>query len=54
LEKYARFGYSYEVTQDEKKALQYAGTVFLALPAEALLKALQSGVLLEVFCEQDH
>jgi len=42
------------ITQDEKKALQYAGTVFLALPAEALLKALQSGVLLEVHCEQDH
>lgn len=42
------------ITQDEKKALQYAGTVFLTLPAEALLKALQSGVLLEVHCEQDH
>ncbi|MCL2892592.1 type II toxin-antitoxin system RelE/ParE family toxin [Brenneria tiliae] len=42
------------ITQDEKKALQYAGKVFLELSAEALLKALQSGVLLEVHCEQDH
>ncbi|PWC19031.1 type II toxin-antitoxin system RelE/ParE family toxin [Brenneria corticis] len=42
------------ITQDEKKALQYAGKVFLELSAEALLKALQSGVLLEVHCEQDY
>lgn len=42
------------ITQDEKKALQFAGKVFLELPAEALSKALQSGVLLEVHCEQDH
>lgn len=42
------------ITQDEKKALQFAGKVFLDLPAEALLKALQSGVLMEVDCEQDH
>lgn len=42
------------ITQDEKKALQFAGKVFLELPAEALLKALQSGVLQEVHCEQDH
>ena len=42
------------ITQEEKKALQYAGKVFLELTAEALLKALQSGVLLEVHCEQDH
>lgn len=42
------------ITQVEKKALQYAGKVFLDLSAEALSKALQSGVLLEVHCEQDH
>lgn len=42
------------VTQDEKKALQFAGKVFLELSAEALAKALQSGVLMEVHCEQDH
>jgi hypothetical protein len=42
------------ITQDEKKALQFAGKVFLDLSAEALSKALQSGVLLEVHCEQDH
>lgn len=41
------------ITQDEKKALQFAGKVFLELSAEALSKALQSGVLLEVHCEQD-
>ena len=39
------------ITQDEKKALQYAGKVFLELSAEALSKALQAGVLLEVHCE---
>lgn len=42
------------ITQEEKKALQFAGKVFLDLSAEALLKALQSGVLFEVHCEQDH
>jgi hypothetical protein len=42
------------ITQDEQKALQFAGRVFLELPAEALVKALQAGVLLEVHCEQDH
>lgn len=42
------------ITQDEKKTLQFAGKVFLDLSAEALSKALQSGVLLEVHCEQDH
>ncbi|TAM61747.1 MAG: type II toxin-antitoxin system RelE/ParE family toxin [Rhodanobacter sp.] len=42
------------ITQGEKKALQYAGKVFLDLSAEALSKALQSGVLVEVHCEQDH
>jgi len=43
------------ITQDERKALQYAGKVFLELSAEALSKALQAGVLLEVRCgEQNH
>ncbi|MFA5663879.1 type II toxin-antitoxin system RelE/ParE family toxin [Castellaniella sp.] len=42
------------ITQDEKRALQFAGKVFLDLSTGALSKALQSGVLLEVYCEQDH
>ncbi len=42
------------ITQDEKKALQYAGKVFLELSADALVMALQAGVLLEVHCEQNH
>ena len=42
------------ITQDEKRALQYAGKVLLDLTAEALSKALQTGVLMEVHCEQDH
>lgn len=42
------------ITQDEKKALQFAGKAFLQLSGETLSKALQSGVLLEVHCEQDH
>ncbi|MBN6103241.1 type II toxin-antitoxin system RelE/ParE family toxin [Xanthomonas sp. CFBP 8703] len=42
------------IAQEEKKALQFAGKVFLELSGEALLKALQSGVLVEVRCEQNH
>lgn len=42
------------ITHDEMKALQFAGKVFLGLSAEALSKALQLGVLVEVHCEQDH
>ena len=42
------------ITQDERRALQFAGEVFLKLSAESLSKALQSGVLLEVHCGQDH
>jgi len=42
------------ITQDEKKALQFAGKVFLNLSSDALSKALQSGVLLEVHCEHNH
>lgn len=43
-----------DITPDEKAALQFAGKVVLELPADALLRAMQSGVLLEVYCEQDH
>lgn len=42
------------ISKDEKSALQFAGKVFLELSGEALAKALQSGVLVEVDCEQDH
>ena len=42
------------ITQDEKKALQYVGKVLLELSAHALSKALESGILLEVHCEQNH
>ncbi|MFC3340419.1 type II toxin-antitoxin system RelE/ParE family toxin [Paracandidimonas soli] len=42
------------ITQNEKKALQFSGKVFLELSNAALAKALQAGVLLEVYCEQDH
>jgi hypothetical protein len=31
-----------------------AGKVFLGLSGDALAKALQSGVLLEIHCEQNH
>ncbi|MDZ3799318.1 MAG: type II toxin-antitoxin system RelE/ParE family toxin [Xanthomonadales bacterium] len=41
------------ITREEKRALQFAGQVFLELPVGNLSKALQSGVLLEVRCEQD-
>ena len=40
------------ITQDERKALQFAGKVFLELSAENLAKALESGVLLEVCCDE--
>lgn len=42
------------ITQDEKKALEFAGKVFFELSGEALSPALKSGVLVEVHCEQDH
>jgi len=42
------------ITQEEKKALQYAGKAFLELADDALQQALQSGVLMEVYCEQNH
>jgi hypothetical protein len=42
-------------TAEEKRALQFAGRVFLALAGNELASALQSGVLLEVRCdEQTH
>jgi hypothetical protein len=39
------------ITQDERKALQYAGQVLLDLSATALATALQIGVLQEVQCD---
>lgn len=42
------------ITQSEKKALQYIGKVFLELSPDALTKALKIGILLEVCCEQTH
>lgn len=41
------------ITQDEQRALQFAGKAFLELTAQALSTALWAGVLLEVHCEQD-
>ena len=42
------------IAPDEQKALQFAGRVFLDLSPEALSKAIASGILLEIHCEQDH
>ena len=42
------------ITQAERRTLQFAGKVFLGLTQEGLSKAIDSGVLLEVHCEQDH
>ena len=43
------------ITQDETKALRFAGKVFLELSAADLMMALGIGVLLEVCCdEQTH
>jgi hypothetical protein len=39
------------ITQDERKALQFAGKVFLDLSFENLKSAIKTGVLLEVHCE---
>ncbi|MGE0330091.1 MAG: type II toxin-antitoxin system RelE/ParE family toxin [Ramlibacter sp.] len=39
------------ITQEERKALQFAGKVFLALPVDGLRKATEAGVLLEVCCD---
>jgi len=43
-----------DITSKEKQALQFAGKVFLELSDDALSRALWSGVLMEVRCEQDH
>lgn len=40
------------ITQSEKKALQFAGKVFLDLSLADLTRALQAGVLVEVHCVQ--
>ncbi len=40
------------ITQDEKKALQFAGRVFLDLQPADLMKAVEAGVLAEVHCVQ--
>ena len=40
------------IAQDEKRALQYAGKVFLGLADAALVKAIQAGVLQEVHCDE--
>ncbi len=40
------------IAQDERKALQFAGKVFLELTAEDLVQALEIGVLLEVCCDE--
>ncbi|MFT0850351.1 type II toxin-antitoxin system RelE/ParE family toxin [Achromobacter sp. F4_2707] len=44
-----------DIVPTEKKALQYAGKVFLDLPTDDLIKAIRAGVLLEIHCdEQNH
>lgn len=40
------------ISQDEKRALQFAGKVFLDLPLPDLSKAIEAGVLMEVHCAQ--
>ena len=40
------------ITQSEKKALRFAGKVFLDLSPAELTKAMQVGVLVEVHCVQ--
>lgn len=40
------------ITAEEKKALRYAGNVFLNLSADALAVAFQIGTLEEVHCDQ--
>ena len=42
------------ITQDEKKALQYAALIFLNMSTTELLKAVQARVLLEVHCDQQN
>lgn len=40
------------ITAEEKKALRYAGKVFLRLPQDAMVLALRAGTLEEVHCDQ--
>lgn len=40
------------ISLEEQKALRFAGKVFLELSPLALCRALKSGVLMEVCCEQ--
>lgn len=40
-----------DITLDEKRALQFAGKVFLDLTESGMVMALLAGVLLEVCCE---
>lgn len=42
------------ITQDEKRALQEAGRIFLELPADGLTKALKADVLVEVCCDKQN
>lgn len=42
------------ITQEEKRALQFAGRALLELTPAALGKAIGAGILLEVRCEQDY
>src|SRR5690606_5222788 len=41
-------------TREGRGPRQFAGKVFLELSGEALSRALNSGVLVEVYCEQGH
>lgn len=40
------------ISQNEKKALQFIGKLFLEFSRQQLEKALKSGVLVEVYCER--
>lgn len=42
------------ISLTEKKALQFAGKVFLSLPQESIEIAINTGVLSEIRCEQNH
>lgn len=42
------------ITANEKRALQYAGKLFLGLSPTRLEAALQAGVLLEVYCGEQN
>ena len=47
-------GSTENITQTERRALQFTGKVMLELTPEGLSIALTAGVLQEVHCEQDH